>query len=66
MAYTSELLGVVHLFSYDYIALYPPNKVVNYLVKYVSDTPAQNQIPSYQICRCISHISEKETYHSLG
>lgn len=37
------------LFSSDYIALCPPKKVLRYLVKYVKDTSAGNQMPLYQV-----------------
>ncbi|KAI0285395.1 hypothetical protein BGY98DRAFT_945711 [Russula aff. rugulosa BPL654] len=38
------------LFYYDYIALCPPKEILEYLVKYVKDTPAEKQMPLYQVC----------------
>jgi len=39
----------VGFFTYDYIALCPPKEVLEYLVKYVEDTPAGKQMPLYQV-----------------
>jgi len=42
------------LFSSEYIALCPPKEVLEYLVTYVKDTPAINQMPLYQVLHQLS------------
>jgi hypothetical protein len=37
------------LFIHDYITLCPPKEVLEYLVKYVKETPAEEQMPLYQV-----------------
>jgi hypothetical protein len=47
--YTLVCLVCYPLFRHGYIALYPPDEVLNYLTRYVSDTPVEDQISLYQV-----------------
>jgi hypothetical protein len=46
------------LFIHDYIALCPPKEVLRYLVKYAKETPAEEQMPLYQVCTRLSLCSK--------
>ena len=38
------------LFTSDYIVLCPSKEVLEYLFKYMKETPARERMPLYQVC----------------
>jgi hypothetical protein len=51
------------LFRHGYIALCPPNEILEYLVRYVRETPAEDQMPLYKVCIIPSHVP---SLHQVG
>ena len=54
--YTLVCVSCHPLFHYGYIALCLPEEVFKYLVEYMEYTPAEEQMPFYQVCTRPSHV----------